>query len=185
MWQGSAFDCPTENDDVALLHSRFPGNVSESKTCNSGAIVGQSLGIESNNMRYISQLNVIVGCDMIGKTIMCQYDNGSEILTVGSINLNLSGKIQSVTVTFMFDNYQQLYLNFYYHTESDAAQLNSSNVKLTYNVSTSDSKVYNDYLFMEPSKCFRVCCQIKPLQHPCIKLWQLPHYYQPHHCHLY
>ena len=71
MWNGTAFsDCP--QDEILLRHSLYSRTEGTAGTCNNGDIVGQSLGVQGNH--YISQLNVTVTPDIVGKTITCVYD---------------------------------------------------------------------------------------------------------------
>ena len=71
VWTGTAFDCP--NNEITLLHSSYKsGRHGAFGSCNNGAIVAQSLGVEDSY--YTSQLNVKVTTNnnMIGKTIICE-----------------------------------------------------------------------------------------------------------------
>ena len=86
MWQGSAIDCNTSNNEVSLLHNRF--NTTFTKSCNNGTIVGLSLYVEGNN--YTSQLTIIITTNMIGKTIECAHDSGTSEELVGSYTVNYS-----------------------------------------------------------------------------------------------
>ena len=69
IWTGSAFDCLHTNNEIYVLESSTGGD-----TCNNGAIVANVISVEENN--YISQLNVTVTSQTVGKTIRCLYDNG-------------------------------------------------------------------------------------------------------------
>ena len=71
LWNGTAFSgCP--QDEILLHHSYFTSAGGSTGTCNNGAIVGQSLGVQGNS--YTSQLNVTITPETAGKTIMCAYD---------------------------------------------------------------------------------------------------------------
>ena len=85
VWRGTVFNCPLSDHEVVLLHSRFESDTGTFRTCNNGAIVGQSLRVEDNS-RYISQLNVTVSSDMIGESIECAHDHGgtTESDVIGS-----------------------------------------------------------------------------------------------------
>ena len=88
IWEGSAFSCLS--DEITLLHRQFPE--SARGQCNSGSIVGRSLRID-NGSYYTSQLNVTVSSDMIGKSIVCFYDNQSGIKElVGNLNITQGEK---------------------------------------------------------------------------------------------
>ena len=71
VWTGTAFNCPSFNNELALLHSRF---LSAYRTCNNGATVAKIISVEGNN--YTSQLNATLNSNTAGKTIMCFYDDG-------------------------------------------------------------------------------------------------------------
>ena len=74
VWTGTAFNCSSSNNDILLLHSHFSSTEGGYGSCNNGAIVGRSLGVEGNY--YTSQLNVTVTTDVAGKTVECFYDDG-------------------------------------------------------------------------------------------------------------
>ena len=80
VWLGSAFDCVYSSNEIGLSHGRFA--ISIRRTCNNGAIVRQSLGVENNS--YTSQLNVTVSRDLIGKSVTCVHDNGTYVYAIGS-----------------------------------------------------------------------------------------------------
>ena len=91
VWSGSAFDCI--GGEISLLHSSY--NCTELcghayGDCNDGSIVAQGLRIE--NGTYISQLNVSVSADMIGRSIECLYDTSNSTITLGSAIIVPSGK---------------------------------------------------------------------------------------------
>ena len=94
VWRGSGFrDC--SDNRISLFHSQFSeGTVG---TCNNGAIVGRSIGVE--NSSYTSRLDVLVSPDLIGTNISCSYDDGLNefnrgnstiILTTGKCNACIS-----------------------------------------------------------------------------------------------
>ena len=90
IWIGSALDCPSANDEIVSLHSRFLYNESVDHYCNNGAIVARSLSVEGNN--YTSQLTVTVTPDTAGKAIKCAGDNGeSNTLFFSSIIPAITG----------------------------------------------------------------------------------------------
>ena len=88
VWRGTFFDCPSENNEIAFRHSQFIAGATE--TCKNGSIVGQSLRSDPDNNRFISQLSIRVSSDVIGQNVSCQHDDGSTILTIGSINISTS-----------------------------------------------------------------------------------------------
>ena len=92
VWRGSAFDC--FGDEINLVHILY--NNTESHIiraygeCNNGSIVAQGVRIENDT--YISQLNVSVSTDMIGRSIECFEDTTYSTLLVGSAIISTSGK---------------------------------------------------------------------------------------------
>ena len=73
LWRGTAFSCPTTNNEILLRHTLIASRTA-SGACNNGAIVGRGLGEEDNV--YTSQLNVTVSSDLNSQTIECAYDDG-------------------------------------------------------------------------------------------------------------
>ena len=86
VWTGSAFICPSSNEEIVLLHSRFE---SANKSCTNGAIVGQSVSVVGN--LYTSQLNVTVTPDTAGKTVVCISDNGTATMLLFSLVIPSTG----------------------------------------------------------------------------------------------
>ena len=86
VWRGTVLNCTMSDHEIVLLHSRFESDRGTLRTCNNGAIVGQSLRVE-NNSCYTSQLNITVSPEMIGETIECAHDHGTTN-TIGSLTIN-------------------------------------------------------------------------------------------------
>lgn len=84
VWTGSAFDCA--RGEVVLLHQRFPENSRSECNAYDGSITAQSLRVE-NNSCFVSQLNVNVSHDMIGKTIKCILDDLYNETLIGSLEI--------------------------------------------------------------------------------------------------
>ena len=80
MWQGSAFDCVSSNNEIVLLHSKFSSE-GYRQICNNGAIVGRSLRVQNDS--FSSLLSVSVNSDMIGKDIRCVFDDGTTATLIG------------------------------------------------------------------------------------------------------
>ena len=78
IWRGSAFNCDSSGNEIILLNSS-----DGDETCNSGMITGRVIKREGNN--YTSQLNVTFSSDLIGRTIECASDNGSQIAVFNTI----------------------------------------------------------------------------------------------------
>ena len=75
IWTGSALHCPSVNNDIVLIHTRF-NESGQYFSCNAGAIVARILSIEGNN--FTSELIVTVTPATAGKTIACVSDNGTR-----------------------------------------------------------------------------------------------------------
>ena len=90
IWQGSAFDCTAQLNQILMRHTSF-----ESGTmglCNGGAIVGRSLGV--NGSVYTSQLTVSVTSNLIGRMIECAYSLiGATVIPVNSTMIAITGTI--------------------------------------------------------------------------------------------
>ena len=81
LWRGTAFSCPTTNNEILLRHTLIASRTA-SGTCNNGAIVGRGVGEEDNV--YTSQLNVTVSSDLNSQTIECAYDDGTRTNVVST-----------------------------------------------------------------------------------------------------
>ena len=79
IWSGSALDCPSTNNEIVLLHIDFRFY----STCNNGDIVGRIVSADTNN--YTSQLSVTITPATAGKTIQCEYDNGTHLTVQRSL----------------------------------------------------------------------------------------------------
>lgn len=90
IWTGSALNCPSSSNEISLFHTRFT-SYGTYDSCNNGSIVAGSLSVEDN--LYISQLNVTITSNILGKTIGCGYDGGyyiyfqPTILPITGLNL--------------------------------------------------------------------------------------------------
>ena len=97
IWRGSAFDCPTVDSRILLRHSSFGTHIGTMGLCNDGAIIGHSLGVDTNsldNVIYISQLmiNLTAAPSVVGQTVDCVYRTPSGIDTlVGSTVITITG----------------------------------------------------------------------------------------------
>ena len=79
VWRGTAFTgCP--GSSIILSHSLYSSGTSG--ICNSGAIMGRSLGRDNNC--YTSQLNITVDTSMNGQTIQCVYNDGATESEIGT-----------------------------------------------------------------------------------------------------
>ena len=79
VWRGTAFsDC-----EIILLHNRF-GNKPEgtTRTCSNSDITGWSVRIEGS--LYVSQLEITIDLETVGKSVVCVHDDGIRSYTIGS-----------------------------------------------------------------------------------------------------
>ena len=86
LWMGDFFRCSSGNKVIELIHHQFiqGGGIPNARICNNGNIAGRLIRIENGS--YISQLNVTLTSDIVGRSIECAYDNGT-IHPVASLNL--------------------------------------------------------------------------------------------------
>ena len=90
VFHGDIFDCSSTSDEIVLLHSRFSLEGSESRSCNNGAIRGQSVGIVNSTYTvYISRLHVIVSNKFINGSIYCSRDDGLTTTLIGNLSLTI------------------------------------------------------------------------------------------------
>ena len=80
VWNGTAFSGCLQNE-ILLQHGGFTPTGGPAGICNNGAIVGQSLSVQGNNL-FTSLLNVTITPETAGKTITCAYDalDGQSIM---------------------------------------------------------------------------------------------------------
>ena len=92
VWRGSAFNCPSNNDEILLRHSQFAED-NAFGYCNSEDIEGQGLRNVENNC-FSSQLNINVSSEFNNKTVECAFNNGMSVRTIGTVTLTvLTGKL--------------------------------------------------------------------------------------------
>lgn len=82
VWSGSAFMC--EGNEISLRHGRFT-NSEAIGSCNDEAIVGR--GVASNGTQFTSQLDVILSSELLGDTVSCSVEDGSNLNITGTANL--------------------------------------------------------------------------------------------------
>ena len=98
-WAGSAFDCAGSGNEILLSHSRFDQPGGASGQCNGGDIVGRSMGVENTNC-YTSQLQVAYSRSLLGRNVVCEYQNlADEIEVIGNITI---ATITGIVVVFFF-----------------------------------------------------------------------------------
>ena len=73
-----------------MIHNRFE---SDPGKCNNGSIEARGISVRDNY--YMSQLNINITSDMIGKTINCVHDNVnlSAVTIVGTLTVAIVGEI--------------------------------------------------------------------------------------------
>ena len=88
VFQGDLLDCNDPSNEIALIHNRFSNtSAATNGTCNNGRVHGYSLPINDSESCYTSQLRVMVSPDMIGKNIICAYDNGTIANEIGNFSI--------------------------------------------------------------------------------------------------
>ena len=87
MWRGTAFDCPSIDNEILFLH----GSSDVEKICGDGTIVGRLIRVENNT--YISQLTVSVQAQVVGTNISCFHDRKGILSLIGSTLLTLTTSI--------------------------------------------------------------------------------------------
>ena len=80
IWNSTFIDCPNGRSDILLRHSRYNMDPPPHEECNHEAVIARSVGIFDNQC-YISQLTVIIGEEMISRTIECSVENSIEGIT--------------------------------------------------------------------------------------------------------
>ena len=87
LWRGSAFDCTSKQNSIALRHSQFE-NRTVMEMCNDGAVIGHSIGKTSVGLdfEFTSQLIIRLDVDatLDGRTVECAYDNNTDDILIGS-----------------------------------------------------------------------------------------------------
>jgi hypothetical protein len=82
IWRGSAFDCASSGNEIVLFNSSVGD-----ETCNNEKITGQVIKREGDN--FTSQLNVILSSNLMGQTIECVSDNGSQRTPIFNTTLDI------------------------------------------------------------------------------------------------
>ena len=95
LWKGTYFDtCP--NGRITIRHSQFNGGLETvvgNQTCGTGGSVFWR-AIKLMNDSFISELTISVSDDVEGHTVECAHSDGTNVLSVGTIQLVLtSGKV--------------------------------------------------------------------------------------------
>jgi hypothetical protein len=81
VWRGTAFsDCNIR--EITLLHNRFGNKEGTTGTCRNGDVTGWSMRVEGS--LYVSQLEITVDPEMVGKSVVCAHDDGTRSYTIGS-----------------------------------------------------------------------------------------------------
>ena len=78
LWNGSAFHCTLSGNEIFIPHGNNFNHVT--KTCNGGAIVGQSIRMKNNV--YTSRLIVNTTSELNGTTVECSQDSRSSSVTL-------------------------------------------------------------------------------------------------------
>ena len=83
VWTGTAFMC--NSNEITLLHNRFNKLTKVNGTCNNGSITAESIEVNGNN--FTSQLNVTFDSFLIGKTVVCVHDDGTNTSVVANYTI--------------------------------------------------------------------------------------------------
>ena len=94
MWKGAALQDVCMLQDILLLHREFASGIAGVSECSGGGTVAwRTLGVENNF--YMSQLNITYTTGLIGRAVVCAYDNvvdeviiGSKIITANNLTSN-------------------------------------------------------------------------------------------------
>ena len=82
VWRGTAFsDC-----EITLLHLRFENKEGTSGTCSNRNITTQSVRIKGS--LYVSQLEITIDPETVGKSVVCAHDDGRRSYTIGSYQIS-------------------------------------------------------------------------------------------------
>ena len=88
-WDGTAFDCSDNTNEILLLHSDFRNGTDG--RCNGGQITGRSLSVKNNS--YTSQLSVSTSASLNNKSIRCIRNEANQMVFIGETVLTvISGK---------------------------------------------------------------------------------------------
>ena len=79
VWQGSALSCT--GNEIILVHRRFTSEGGAFGECNGGSIVGRSIRVKDGY--YLSQLNVTVNDNVLGRDITCGHHASSTSVSIG------------------------------------------------------------------------------------------------------
>jgi hypothetical protein len=92
VWKGSAIqDACMSLLEIPLLHGDFVSGIGGISECDGGSVAWRTLGVENDS--YISQLNITFNTDLIGKEVVCAYDNLEKEITIGSSNISINDNL--------------------------------------------------------------------------------------------
>ena len=95
VWTGSAFDCPSSQNQIVFRHSEFESQ--SVKRCTDGYVVGKPLF--DNNGTFTSQLNVTINAGQSNKVVQCRATSN----TIGTSTISvISGKKSSLMKYCLF-----------------------------------------------------------------------------------
>ena len=88
IYYGSAFNCPSANNELLFLPFNHNSNQSSLKTCNNGAIVAETNSNTQSDLSLSSTLTVTLNDNVMAlKKIICSFDNGSAQWVIGSYHI--------------------------------------------------------------------------------------------------
>jgi hypothetical protein len=77
VWNGTLFHCPTQKNEIFLLHGRFNGTI---KYCNSNDRFIAAHAIKRENLCFTSQLIFNASTAVNPSTITCAHDNEVDLM---------------------------------------------------------------------------------------------------------
>ena len=91
-WKGEVFRNSCMVPRLLLRHREFVSGASV--VCTNGNIVLHSLQVDTENSSYYytSQLNITYSMSLIGSTIFCAHDNGTQDIPIGSKTITPNSK---------------------------------------------------------------------------------------------
>ena len=133
VWQGNAFNCDNNNQEIPLRHSQFEESIKPEGSCTNGAIVAEAIGVINDS--YVSQLNVTVNLEMNNTTVECIHSiNLTEVL------------VTMINITVISDMSQTPH-------PTDAQLIKVSSGELTFNWNPNVNYKHCNSYFIESNDC--------------------------------
>ena len=91
VWSGSAFECPTTNNQLITVLPLRNTSHPIIKTC--GDITARFFHTEQVQGNYTSELSLHVTAEAVGSTVSCSYDDGISIMLIFSTVVMITGML--------------------------------------------------------------------------------------------